>query len=140
MVRILRLSEMTSEELASIKRRAELDIEQALTVAREVITEIRTQGDSGLINYVRKFDYSEATIENLKVSPAEFAAAQQQVEPEIKEALQQAYQNIREVHQRQMPEEIQLAEIDQGVFAGEKVTPIASAGYMCLGVRDLSPL
>ncbi len=128
MVRILRLSEMTSEELASLKRRAELDIEQALAVAKEVIDEIRADGDQGVIKYVRKFDFPGATAENLKVTEAEFAAAREQVDPEIKAAIEQAYRNIKEVHERQMPEEVQLAEIDGGVFAGEKVTPIASAG------------
>ncbi|NJM68386.1 MAG: histidinol dehydrogenase [Acaryochloris sp. RU_4_1] len=128
MVRILRLSEMTSAELASLKRRAELDIEQALTVAQEVIHEIRSQGDQGVLKYVRKFDFPDATLENLKVSEAEFAVARSQIEPEIKTAIEHAYRNIKEVHERQMPEEFQLAEIDGGVFAGEKITPIASAG------------
>ncbi len=128
MVRILRLAQMTSEELSSLKRRAELDIENALSIAREVIDNIRQRGDAGVLEYVRKFDYAGAEIEKLKVSEQEFAAARELIDPEIKSAIQQAFANVKEVHQRQMPEEIQLAEIAGGVFAGEKVTPIASAG------------
>lgn len=128
MIRTLRLSDLTSEELATLKRRAELDIEQALSVAREVIDTIRQHGDAGVLEYVQKFDYPEATAETLKVSEREFAIARQQVEPEIKAAIEQAFRNIKEVHQRQMPEELHLAEVEQGVFAGEKVTPVASAG------------
>lgn len=122
------MSDLTSEELATLKRRAELDIEQALSVAREVINTIRQHGDAGVLEYVQKFDYPEATAETLKVSDQEFAIARQQVEPEIKAAIEHAFRNIREVHQCQMPEELHLAEIEQGVFAGEKVTPVASAG------------
>lgn len=128
MVRVLRLAQMSNDELASLKRRAELDIDNALSVAREVIDKIKQQGDAGVIEYARKFDYTDATADNIKVSEQEFAAAHQAVEPGIKAAIEQAFANIQEVHQRQMPAEVQLAEVQSGIFAGEKVTPIASAG------------
>jgi histidinol dehydrogenase len=127
-VRTLKLAEMTSHDLSALKRRAELNIEQALSIAKEVIDQIKQRGDEALIEYVRKFDYAGAELENLKVSEQEFAEARESIEPEIKSALHQAFVNIKEVHERQMPEEIQLAEIESGIFAGEKVTPIASAG------------
>jgi histidinol dehydrogenase len=128
MTRILRLKDMKPEEISLLKRRAELDIENALSVAKEVIDKIKQHGDAGVLEYVRKFDYPGAELHNLKVTEQEFAQAEDTIEPEIKEAIAHAFGNIKEVHQRQMPEEIQLAEIDKGVFAGEKVTPIASAG------------
>ncbi|NEO99736.1 MAG: histidinol dehydrogenase [Symploca sp. SIO2E9] len=128
MVRVLLLKDMTSEQLASLKKRAELDIDKALLIAREVIEKIRLDGDAGVLEYVKKFDYAGAEVEKLKVSEQEFATAGKLIDPELKSAIAQAFSNIKEVHQRQMPEEIQLAEIDGGVFAGEKVTPIASAG------------
>lgn len=128
MTRILKLAQMSPEELAKLKKRAELDIEQALSIAKEAIDNIKQNGDAGVVEYVRKFDYADATIENIKVTEAEFAEAEKAVDPELRDAIAHAFANIKEVHERQMPEEIQLAEIDKGVFAGEKVTPIASAG------------
>lgn len=128
MVRILKLSNMTSAELSKLKKRAELDIDNALSIAKEVIDKIRENGDAGVVEYVRKFDYAGATAENLKVTEAEFAAAKEAIAPEIKTAIEHAFANIKKVHQGQMPEEIKLAEVDRGIFAGEKVTPIASAG------------
>ncbi len=128
MTRILKLAQLSPEELTKLKKRAELDIEQALSIAKEAIDNIKQNGDAGVVEYVRKFDYADATIENIKVTEAEFAAAEQAVDPELRDAIAHAFANIKEVHERQMPEEIQLAEIDKGVFAGEKVTPIASAG------------
>jgi histidinol dehydrogenase len=119
---------MKPEEISLLKRRAELDIENALSIAKEVIDKIKQHGDAGVLEYVRKFDYPSAELHNLKVTEPEFLQAQDTIEPEIKEAIAHAFGNIKEVHQRQMPEEIQIAEIDKGVFAGEKVTPIASAG------------
>ncbi|MGK7958540.1 MAG: histidinol dehydrogenase [Crocosphaera sp.] len=128
MVRILKLAQMTAKDLATIKRRAELDIDQVIPIAQEVITAIAQNGDKGLIEYAQKFDYAGATPENIKVTPEEFDQAQHLVEPEVKKAVDQAFRNIKEVHQRQLPEEMNLAEIDSGIFAGEKITPLPSVG------------
>jgi histidinol dehydrogenase len=128
MTRILKLAEMKPEAISLLKRRAELDIENTLPVAQEVIDKIKQNGDAGVLEYVRKFDYAGANIDNLKVTEQEFAKAKESIEPEILAAITQAFSNIKEVHQRQMPQEIHLAEIEKGVFAGEKITPIPSAG------------
>ncbi|MFM7717550.1 MAG: histidinol dehydrogenase, partial [Microcystis sp.] len=128
MVRILKLSQLSSAERAKLQKRAELDIDNALKVAQTVIETIRERGDAGVVDYVRRFDYEGATVENIKVSEAEFEQAFQLIEPEVKTAIEQAFRNIQEVHRRQMPEEIQLAEIEAGVFAGEKISPIPSVG------------
>ncbi|MGK7940223.1 MAG: histidinol dehydrogenase [Crocosphaera sp.] len=128
MVRILKLAQMTATDLATLKRRAELDIDQVIPIAQKVIQAIAQTGNDGLIQYAQKFDYSGATPDNIKVTPEEFTQAQQLVAPDIKRAVDQAFRNIKEVHQRQLPEEMNLAEIDRGIFAGEKITPIPSVG------------
>ena len=131
MTRILRLADMTSKDLALLKRRAELDIENALSIAKEVIEKIKQDGDAGVLEYVRKFDFAGAKIENLKVTEEEFAQAQNTIDLEIKKAIAHAFSNIKEVHQRQMPEEIQMAEIERGVFAGEKSNAHCQRRIIC---------
>lgn len=125
---IRKLAQMTPQELAALKRRAELDIDKALPIAQAVIDKIKQDGDRGVVEYARKFDYAGASVENLKVTAAEFAQAQELIDPEVRSAIEQSFANIKAVHQRQMPEEMQLAEIDAGVFAGEKISPIPSVG------------
>ena len=44
---------MTAKDLATIKRRAELDIDQVIPIAQEVITAIAQNGDKGLIEYAK---------------------------------------------------------------------------------------
>jgi histidinol dehydrogenase len=127
-IRILKLAQMTAAELTTLKKRAELDIDNALSIAKAVIDEIKQEGDKGVIAYARKFDYEGATVENLRVTAQEIQQAEDLIEPEVKTALENAFRNIHEVHRRQMPEEIQLGEISPGVFAGEKITPLPSVG------------
>ena len=68
MIRIIKLSQLTPTELAKLKRRSELDIDQAMAIARTVIDRIKETGDVGVIEYARKFDYAGATVENLRVT------------------------------------------------------------------------
>ncbi|MEB3309427.1 MAG: histidinol dehydrogenase [Snowella sp.] len=128
MTRILKLSQLSSAELGKLQRRSELDIDQALAIAQEVIDRIKATGDAGVIEYARKFDYAGATVENVKVTEAEFAEAWQLIDPDIKQAVEHAFKNIQSVHQKQMPPQMHLAEIEPGVFAGEKITPIPAVG------------
>ncbi|MDE5083758.1 MAG: histidinol dehydrogenase [Trichodesmium sp. St18_bin1] len=128
MTRILRFADMTPQEIGLLKRRAELDIENALSVAQEVIEKIKQNGNAGVLEFVRKFDFAGSEIEKLKVKEEEFVQAHQRINPKIKEAIAHAYSNIKKVHEDQKPEEIKMAEIEKGVFAGEKITPIASVG------------
>ena len=128
MTRILRFADMTPQEIGLLKRRAELDNENALSVAQEVIEKIKQNGNAGVLEFVRKFDFAGSEIEKLKVKEEEFVQAHQRINPKIKEAIAHAYSNIKKVHEDQKPEEIKMAEIEKGVFAGEKITPIASVG------------
>lgn len=128
MVRIIKFAQLSREELAKVHRRAELDIDNALKIAETVIKKIKEEGDAGVIEYVRKFDYPGATVDNIKVTESEFAEAEKLIDSDLKLAIEQSFRNIKEVHQRQMPEEINLAEIEAGVFAGEKISPIPRVG------------
>ena len=48
------------------------------------------------------------------------------LEPEVKEAIRYAVDNIRRFHERQKPEPMWLMEIRPGAFAGERWTPVPS--------------
>ena len=44
------------------------------------------------------------------------------------EAIEHAIRNVRTFHERQMPHEQWFTEVEPGVIAGEKITPITSVG------------
>jgi len=127
-IRIIKLSQLTPTELAKLKRRSELDIDQAMAIAQTVIDRIQETGDAGVIEYARKFDYAGATVENLRVTAEEFAEAQRLVNPDLRRAVEHSFKNIKTVHTDQMPPQMHLKEVEPGVFAGEKITPIPRVG------------
>lgn len=119
---------LSSDDLARIMRRAEVDITGLLPTAQEIIEKVRTRGDEAVVEYTRKFDAPNFEASMLRAKPEQFAAARRMLAPTVIEAIEQAHANIRAFHQEQMPEPMWFTEIAPGVMAGEKVSPVASAG------------
>ncbi len=128
---IYKLSEMTPEKLDFIMKRAELDISEQMKIAREVSDDIRARGDQAVLEYTAKFDKVQLTADQMKVKPEEIEAGYNNLDGETREALEYAIKNIRNFHQKQMPEEMWFTEVDKGLLVGEKTTPIVD---VCLYV------
>ncbi len=128
MVQYLKLKDLAPDALNKIMRRAEKDIRELFPLAEEVIEAVRTRGDDAVVEYTRKFDAKEFTASLLRATPADFAAARESVDPEVVQAIRDAHENIQKFHEEQMPEPMWFTEVQPGIMAGEKVTPITSVG------------
>lgn len=127
-IQFLELSQLSDAARAKLMRRAEKDITDLLPVAQEVIDEVRTRGDAGVVEYARKFDAPDFEASMLRAAPQDFARARATLDPAVIDAIEQAHENIRRFHEEQMPEPMWFTEVQPGIMAGEKITPIASAG------------
>lgn len=68
---------------------------------REIIQQVREQGDAGVLAATKKFDHADLTADQLQVTEAEIEEAYQKVSPELLESLRLARDRIQEFHQRQ---------------------------------------
>jgi histidinol dehydrogenase len=127
MIQFWKLSELSQDQLAKIMRRAEQDIRNLLPLAEEVIENIRAKGDDAVVKYARKFDAADFTADMLRATPEDFSRARRELAPDIIDAIEQAHKNIQRFHEEQMPESMWFTEVQPGIMAGEKVTPITSA-------------
>lgn len=132
-------SETDEATKARIFRRAEQEIEDVSALVRPILEDVRVNGDAALRLYAQKFD--KASLTDLKVSDAEFEAARHSIDPKLKTAIDHCIRNVRRLHDEQMRrvEPEWMVEIEPGVFAGEKVTPITSAGLYVPGGKNLFP-
>ncbi len=128
---IYKYSELTPEKKEFILKRAEIDITAYMDVAKEVSWDVKENGDKAVLKYTEKFDKIALTSETMKVSPEEIEEAYNRIDATSKEAITYAYNNIRNFHEKQKPEEMWMTEVDKGIIAGEKTTPIES---VCLYV------
>ena len=120
------INDMPDDIRARILKRSQETIETVTDKVRPIIADVQARGDAALIDYAARFD--GATLTNLRVTEAEFAAAEALIPAALKSALQHCIRNVRSFHAAQMDrvEGTWMVEVEPGVFAGEKVTPIDS--------------
>jgi len=135
------LAEIDDQTKTRLMRRAEADIDAVMVQVKPIIDDVRQNGDDALIKYAAKFD--TADIENLKVSEEEFKQAAKTLDPKVKDAIDHCAGNVRKFHQEQMKrvekDREWMVEIEKGVFAGEKITPISSVGLYVPGGKNQYP-
>ena len=122
------LSELAGADLDAIASRARPGDAAVEARAREIIDDVRARGDEALLEHTRQLDGADLAGRGLKVSQAEFDAAEAQVSPQLREALEQVVANVTAHHRAQMPPATWMREVAPGVIAGERVTPVASVG------------
>ena len=128
---IYELSKMTKEQYDFVMKRAELDITEQMKVAKEVSDDVRDRGDAAVLEYTAKFDRVQLTADKMKVTPEEIEAGYNRLDKETREAIEYAYKNIYDFHEKQLPEEMWFTMVDDGLMVGEKTTPIVD---VCLYV------
>jgi histidinol dehydrogenase len=98
----------------------------------EIIETIRKHGDAALLTYTRQFDNEDASLDTLKVTKQELIDAENSISPELKEALQLAYNRITVFHKKLLPDHIYYTD-DTGTQLGMRYTPIDSVGVYIPG-------
>ena len=126
MIRIMKYGEVANEEIFA-RSVPEVDV---AGIVSGIIADVRVRGDAALYEYCAKFD--KVGLKSLEVSPAEFDAAIEAVEPEFLEVLETAAANIRGFHEKQVRNSFIIAEKD-GVVMGQKVTPLDRVGLYVPG-------
>ena len=115
---------------ARIMRRSQANIDDVVKIVEPIIEDVRKNGDDALISYAKKFDSAE--VPSLKATETEFATAESALDEDLKAAIQHCANNVKTFHQEQMnraeKDKAWMIEIEPGVFAGEQVNPIESAG------------
>ena len=126
-INVYPLAQMSRAEIDKILRRSETDIEELQATIRPIVEDVKTRGDAALVEYNNKFDSSvNMSAAQLKATPEEFTQARVDLDPEVQKVIERSARNIKKFHEAQMPEEMWFTQIDKGIIAGEKVTPITS--------------
>ncbi len=126
MIKILKYGEVAN---ADIFARAVPTVNVEETVA-DIIARVRTEGDSAVLDYCRRFDGAE--LASLAVSEQEIDEAVAAVEPRFLEILEKAAKNIRAFHEKQVRNSF-IINNENGVVIGQKVIPVDRAGLYVPG-------
>ncbi len=126
MIRILSYGQVANSDIFA---RAVPEVDVTATVA-DIIENVRQRGDEALFEYCRKFDGADLT--SLQVSSEEIEEALSLVEPKFLEILEEAAENIRAFHQKQVRNSFIIND-KNGIVVGQKVIPVDRAGLYVPG-------
>ena len=121
----------------ALLRRSQATIDAIADKVRPIIDDVAKRGDAALIDCAAKFD--RATLKDLRVPQAEIDGAA--IDPAHAMAIDRANRNVQVFHAEQMrhiPKEWMI-EVEPGVFAGERVTPLDSVGLYVPGGKNPFP-
>ena len=140
-VNIYELDALSTQEKAIILGRNNIDTHIEKSNVTEIVNNVRLHGMSALTQYALDFDKVSIDERNIKVTEDEFDAAIDLVPENVVNAINVSITNITKFHVAQKPASVWLTEIDEGIFAGEKITAINSVGiYVPRGKGSFSQI
>ena len=126
MIKIMKYGQVSNDEVFARVVPA-VNVEK---IVSDIIADVKTNGDKAVLAYNARFD--GCLLDTLLVSRQEIEEAFAAVEPEFLAILEQAAENIRAFHSRQVRNSFVIAE-KPGIVLGQKVTPIEKVGVYVPG-------
>ncbi|MEM7757487.1 MAG: histidinol dehydrogenase [Cyanobacteria bacterium P01_A01_bin.40] len=142
MLRIININDRQTEAQTELKRIGDRnsgdDIQPKETLVREIVANVKQNGDRALLEYTEKFDRQTYTSNQLRVSGSELDAAYQQISKDLLRAIQVAHHKIEAFHRQRVPKSwVQFEEDD--VVLGKRYTPVDRAGIYVPGGQASYP-
>ncbi len=126
----------TLDALLAFDHSTDAAIEQ---IVAEVLRNVRTLGDSAVLDYTRRFDRLAAkSMAELELPLAELKAAFDGLPADQRTALEQAAARVKSYHERQKIESWEYTEAD-GTRLGQQVTPLDRVGLYVPGGKAAYP-
>lgn len=124
------LNNPSRSEWKSQLARPALQIKEIQKLVKPIMRKVKRQGDKALRKFALEYDHVE--INELLISREEIKAAIGQVSPELKEAIQQAKENIEKFHKAQATPDLEI-EVMSGVTCMRRSVPIQKVGLYIPG-------
>jgi histidinol dehydrogenase len=105
----------------------------------EMLNRVIADGDAAVLHYTRTFDSPESPPGSLRVEPEELRSALDALDPELRESLELARENIRAVAEAQVAADVRDVSLPQGQTVRLREVPVGAAGVYAPGGRAAYP-
>jgi histidinol dehydrogenase len=120
--------------VAGLLRRFQSSDPSCRVTVEEILQRVQDEKDAAVLEFCRRFDAPEMSVERLQVSSAELQAAYTKVHADFRLTLEIAIERIQAFHEREM-EDSWLQTREDGTIVGRLVRPVDSAGLYVPGGR-----
>ncbi|RUM29729.1 MAG: histidinol dehydrogenase, partial [Aquifex sp.] len=125
------------ERLEYLAKRGEILEEEYEKSVKEILKRVKEEGDKAVIEYTEKFDGIKLTPETMEIPFTELEKAYNEIEPEVRNALEVAEERIRIFHEKQL--ENSFFKEEEGIILGQKVIPLEKVGVYVPGGKAAYP-
>ncbi|MBR5799591.1 MAG: histidinol dehydrogenase [Lachnospiraceae bacterium] len=138
-MRIVKLTEDSKQNLLRelLKRSPESYGTYEQTV-NDIIADIKTNKDTALFAYTKKFDGCDINADNILVTREEIETAYQNVDPKLVDVIKKSAENIKKFHEKQLRNSWIVPEAD-GTILGQRILPIEKSGVYVPGGKAAYP-
>ena len=127
------------KEFKEILNRGKMDIEGVEGIVKNIINEVKNEGNKALFRHIAKFDKWEPKSDSeLEINKNLMKEAYEKLDEKLKKALHLAYERIKAYHEKQLPKSWMDFE-KNGTILGQKVTPVEKAGVYVPGGKAFYP-
>ena len=137
-MKIMSSTEFKEIELESLLNRGKADLSSIVSTVRNIIADVKEEGDKALLKYTEKFDKVRLDLTKLKVTDKEIKEAYNKLEKNQITALKKAADNIACFHRKQLRDKWTL-QIEKGVTLGQVIRPLGSVGVYAPGGKASYP-
>jgi histidinol dehydrogenase len=125
-----RYGALTAQGRASIGERGLSDIvdDRLRAEITALVEDVRVRGDAAVVEALRRFDGCEVAPDALRVQDHELAAGLETTPHDVVEALRDAIEHVRRFNEQVCTQGDWSFESEPGLFVGERVSPVESAG------------
>ena len=120
----------TRDTWGNLLARPTFDSSNLYETVRQILEDVRVNGDEAIQKYTRKFDGIELDV--IEVTKAEIETAEKKVSSLLKQAIEMAKRNIWKFHSEQQPE-LKEIQTSPGVYCWQKAIAIEKVGLYIPG-------
>ena len=123
-------SSLTRTELAGVLPRAATDVESAVAQIRPLCEDVKRRGAEAVREYTARFDGVD--LATTRVPPQALDEALAGLDPQVRQALEEAIRRTRRVHGAQLPAET-TTQVTDGLTVTGRFVPVGRAGVYVPG-------
>lgn len=119
-----------TEQTAALARPAMADSAKLSATVADIIAAVLERGDDAVLEFTRRFDSPELTSLPLNIEKRDELASR--VTPQVQGAIQTAFNNVKQFHKAQYPQDIKLT-TTPGVVCEQRFTALEAVGLYIPG-------
>lgn len=137
-MKITELNEQSKADiLKALKMRSHSDNDEYNIIVKDIIENVRQNGDKAIFEYTKKFDGADINESNFIVSEEEIKEAYSLVDKRLINVIRKSIENIRDFHERQVRQS--WFNTKDGIIVGQRIIPLETAGLYVPGGKAAYP-